>query len=77
MKHFLGAHFEDHIGMRAYPDAARGDLAQQCVKLGAVVPLVNRIDPNEHAIKPGELRAYDVDNIVLIDHRYRVDADMG
>src|SRR5262249_28369118 len=49
MEHLLGAHLEDHIGMGAHPDAARRDLAQQCVEIGAVAPLVDGVDPDEHA----------------------------
>jgi hypothetical protein len=77
MEHLLGAHLEDHIGMGAHPDAARRDLAQQRVEIGAVAPLVNRIDPDEHAINHGELCAHSVADIVLIDDRFRIDADFG
>jgi hypothetical protein len=77
MEHLLGAHFEDHIGMGAHPHAARRDLAQQRVEIGAVAPLVNRIDLDEHAIERGELCADGVENIVLVDHRFRINADIG
>src|SRR4029077_187912 len=77
MEHLLGAHFEDHIGMGAHPHAARRDLTQQCVEIGAVTPLVNRIDPDEYAIKSGEPWARAVEDIVLIDYRFRIDTDLG
>ncbi len=77
MEHLLGAHFEDHIGMGAHPHAARRDLAQQCVEIGSVTPLVSRIDPDEHAIERGEPCAHGVEDIVLIDHRFRIDTDLG
>ncbi len=62
--------------MGAHPDAARRDLAQQRVEIGAVAPLVNRVDPDEHAIERGELCAHGVEDIVLVDHRFRFDADI-
>lgn len=63
--------------MGAHPDAARRDLAQQRIEIGAVAPLVNRVDPDEHAIERGELRAHGIDDIVLVDHRFGIDADIG
>src|SRR5262249_45455449 len=53
------------------------DLAQQRVETGAIAPLVNRVDPDEDAIERGELRAHGVEDIVLVDHRFRIDTDMG
>jgi len=50
--------------MGADPDAARRGLTQQRVEFGAVTTLVNRIDPDEHAIECGELRAHSVTHIV-------------
>ena len=63
--------------MSAHPDAARRDLAQQRVEIGPVAPLVNRVDPDEHAIERGELCAHSVEDIVLINHRFGIDADIG
>ena len=63
--------------MGAHPDAARRDLAQQRVEIGAVAPLVNRVDPDQHAIERGELGAHGVADIVLVDHRLCIDADIG
>ena len=60
--------------MGAHPDAARRDLAQQRVEICAVAPLVNRVDPDEHAIERGEPCAHGVEDIVLVDHRLRFDA---
>jgi hypothetical protein len=77
MQHLLGPHLEDHIGMGAHPDAAPRDLAQERVEIGAATPLVNRVDPDEHAIEHGELYARGVKDIVLVDHRFRIDADIG
>src|SRR5262249_60910758 len=45
--------------------------------MGAVTPFVNRIDPDEHAIERGELCAYSVEDIVLVDHWFGIDADFG
>ena len=77
MEHLLRTHLDDHIGMRAHPDAARRNLAQQCVEIGAVASLVNGVDPDKYPIKRGELCADGVKNIVLVDNRFRVDADVG
>ena len=63
--------------MSAHPDAARRDLAQQRVQFGAIAPLVNWINPDEHAIDCGELCAHDVEDIILIDHRFSMDADVS
>src|SRR5438309_12050220 len=63
--------------MGAHPYAARRDLAQQRVEVGAAAPLVNRVDPDEHAIERGELCAHGVEDVVLEDHRFRIDADIG
>jgi hypothetical protein len=38
---------------------------------------VNRIDPYEHAIKRGELSSDIVADMILVDHRFRIDADIG
>src|SRR5262249_45250889 len=65
MEHLLGAHLEDYIGMGAHPDAARRDLAQKRVEINAATPLVNWIDPDEHAIEGAELCAHGVKDIVL------------
>ena len=77
MEHLLGAHFENHIGMGAHPHAARRNFAQQRVEIGAVASLVNRVDPDEHAIERGELCAQGVEDIVFIDDRFRIDPDIG
>ena len=37
---------------------------------------MNRVDPDEHAIECGELCAHGVDDIVLVDHRFRFDPDI-
>ena len=59
------------------PNAAHCDLAEQRVEAGAVAPFVNRIDPDEHAIECRELCVHGVEDIVLVDHRFRIDADIG
>jgi hypothetical protein len=77
MEDLLGAHLEDHIRMSAYPDASRRDLAQQRVEIITVAPLVDRVDPDEHAVERGKLSAHDLEDIVLIDHRLRIDTGIG
>ncbi len=63
--------------MGAHPDTARRDLAQQRVEIGAVASLVNWVDPDQHAIERGELGPHGVADIVLVDHRFGRDADIG
>ena len=77
MEDLLGPHLEDHIWMSTHPDAARRDLAQQRVEIGTVAPLVNRVDPDQHAIERGELRPHGLEDVVLIDHRLRIDTDIS
>src|SRR5262245_37207549 len=77
MQHLLGAHLEDYIGMGAHPDAARRDLAQKRVEINAATPLVNWIDPDEHAIEGAELCAHGVKDIVLVNYWFRIDTDIG
>jgi hypothetical protein len=38
---------------------------------------VNRVDPDEYAIELGELCAHGVEDIVLVNHRFHIDADVG
>src|SRR5215211_543337 len=76
MQDLLGAHLEDYIRMSAHPDAARRDLAQQRVEIGTVAPFVDRVDPDEYAIECGKLSAHGLEDIVLVDYRFRVDTDI-
>src|SRR5262249_30180069 len=76
-EHLFCAHLEDHIRMGAHPDAARRDFTQKCVELGAVASLMDWIDPDEHSIKRNELCAHGVKDIILVDRRFRRDADPG
>ena len=62
--------------MGAHPHPTYRHLAKQRVELSAVATLVNRIDPDEHAIERGELCAHGVEDVVLVDHRLSIDADM-
>jgi hypothetical protein len=63
--------------MGAHPDAARRDLAQQRIEMDAVPPIVNRVDPDEHAIECDEPCTHGVEDIVLVDHRFRIGAGIG
>src|SRR5262249_45878131 len=63
--------------MSAHPNAAGRDLAQQPVEVGAVAPLVNRVDPDEYTIELYELCSHGVEDVVLVNHRLRIDADVG
>src|ERR1700722_17635260 len=50
VKDLLHPHFENDVGMGADPDALRSDFSQHPIEHNSVLPLGNRIDPNEHAI---------------------------
>ena len=63
--------------MGAHPNAALRDLPQQSVENGAVASLMNRVDPDEHPIERNQLSAHGVEDLVLVDHRFRIDADIG
>src|SRR5215831_946386 len=63
--------------MSAYPHASRRDLAQQRVEIGAVASFVDRVDPDEYAIERDKLCVHGLQDIVLIDDRFRIDADIG
>jgi hypothetical protein len=55
----------------------RRDIAQQSVKIGAVAPFVNRVDPDKHTIDPGEPCAHGFEDIVLIDNGFCIHAYIG
>ena len=63
--------------MSTHPYAARRDFAQQRVEIGAVVPLVNRVHPDDHAADRSELRTHGMKNIVFIDERFRINSEIG
>ena len=63
--------------MGAYPCPARRDVAQQRVETSAVAPLMNWVDPDQHAIDCGEPGAHRVGNVIFIDHRFGIDAKRG
>ncbi len=63
--------------MRADPRAARGDLAQQRIERGAGLALMDRIDPYEHAIRPRQLLAHFVGEVLVIDRGLGLNANGG
>ena len=50
---------------------------EAALEFSAVATLVNRIDPDEYAIERGELCAHGVKDVIFVDHRLRIHADMG
>src|SRR5215472_2345436 len=71
------AHFENDVGMRADPRPARSDVAQQRVERLARLALVDRIDPDEHAIGAEQLLAHLIREVFVIDGRLGTDAYRG
>src|SRR5262245_48352234 len=77
MKDFLGSHLEDDVRVGAHPDALRGDVAQQGVKTGAASTVLNRVDPDEHAVQREQLFADLLGEALVVDRGPRLDADSG
>jgi hypothetical protein len=71
----LDAHFENHVRMRADPWTHGGDVAQQRIELLARLAVLDRVDPDQHAVDRRELRANLLDHVVGIDGRLGVDAE--
>src|SRR6516225_5640631 len=65
----LDAHFEDHVGMGADPWSRRRHFAQQPVELLARATIIQRINPDQHAVGLHELRAHLIDHVLGIDCR--------
>jgi hypothetical protein len=50
VEHFLDAHLENDVGVGAHPHPVRSDVPQQVVKARSVLAVIQRIDPDEHAV---------------------------
>jgi hypothetical protein len=74
MQDLLYAHLEDDVRVRADPRTARRHIAQQRVKHRARLALVNRIDPDQHAIDLQELLAHLVCHVIGKHRRLGLDA---
>jgi hypothetical protein len=72
---FLDSHLQDHVGMRADPGAARGNLAQQRIKRAAGSALMNRIDPHEYAVSQQQLLAHILRELFGIDRGLGANAE--
>ena len=57
VEHVLDAHLQDDVGMRAHPRALRRNLAKQRIERRARLALMDRIDPDEHAVDGEQLIA--------------------
>lgn len=77
VEHVLDAHLQDHVGMCAHPWPLRRNVAKQRVEGLARLALMDRIDPDEHAIDGEQLIADGVGEDLVVDHRAGVDADRG
>jgi len=75
VQNLFDAHLEDNVGMCADPRASCRDAAQHGVKHVPRPALVNRIDPDEDAVKSQKLIADFARDVVGIDHGQRVDAE--
>ncbi|GGI32767.1 hypothetical protein GCM10010987_71060 [Bradyrhizobium guangdongense] len=61
--------------MRAHPDALRGDVAQQGVEAGTVSTVLDRVDPDQHAIHSEQLLADGVREALVVNRWLSFDAD--
>src|SRR5215211_3020701 len=78
VQHFLDAHFEDDVGMRADPWPPFGHLAQQGIKrIARFFAILKRIDPHKYAVGLQQLRANLVGELLVIDGRFGMNADRG
>ena len=77
MQHLLHAHLQGHVGMRADPDTACGDIAQHHVEDAAIPAVGDRIDPHQNAIEPPQLRAHLVHEIIGVHRRLGRNALLG
>jgi hypothetical protein len=59
-------HLEDHVGVRTDTGPARCDITEHRIELRAVLPLMDRIEPYEHAIDRHELPAWRMSAMALI-----------
>ena len=63
--------------MRADPDSPGRDVPQHRIERRPVLPVGNRIDPDEHAVELQKLLAHLGDHIVGIDRGLGVNAERG
>lgn len=63
--------------MSAHPHALRGDVAQQRIETGAISAVLNRVDPDEHAVHCEKLFADGVSEAFVVDRGAPFDADGG
>ena len=61
--------------MRADPGSARRDVTQHRIERRAVFPLVDRIDPYQHAVDRQELPADFVFHVLVVNRGFGIDAD--
>src|SRR5215212_9049554 len=78
VQHFLDAHFENDVRMRANPWSPFRHLAQQGIKrLARFVAILKRIDPHKDAVGLQQLCANFVGKLFVIDGRFGINADRG
>ena len=63
--------------MRADPGAARRDIAQQRIQRRSGFALMQRIDPDQDAIGPQQLRTHFVGEVLIINRWLGVNAQRG
>src|SRR5690242_16738183 len=63
--------------MGADPDTSRRYIAEESVQLHSVAPLVNWVDPDQHAVDRGKLTAHGLDDVILVDRGFSSDAGIS
>ena len=71
---FFHAYLEDHVGVRADPGSARGNVAQHRIKHSPGLPFTDWIDPHEHSINSQKLLAHLVSNVIGVNRRLGMNA---
>src|SRR4051812_26590889 len=78
VQHFLDAHLENEVRMRADPWPPFRRLAQQGIKrLARFRAILKRIDPHNYAVGLQQLRSNRVGKLLVIDGRLGMNAECG
>jgi hypothetical protein len=77
IEHFLRAHLQNQVRMRAHEHTVVCHITQDRIELRAVAVLADRIDPDEHTVDPQQLLAHLVSDLVGVARSLDVEADVA
>jgi hypothetical protein len=75
VQHLFDAHLQRHVRMRADPHGTIRDIAQHGIEREPVPPILDRMDPDQHAIHRQQLIAHFLGRSLATDRRRRPDTD--